>query len=90
MTYVAHLCDICQNIAPTKFLQKMTNVLTTTHKDSGGISPSLSKERSPLCIKKSLNIKEIGYALGFEDPSYFVKFFKRMEGIMPSEFRKEL
>ncbi len=37
----------------------------------------------------SLNIKEIGYGLGFEDPSYFVKFFKRMEGIMPSEFRKE-
>ncbi len=36
----------------------------------------------------SLNIKEIGYGLGFDDPSYFVKFFKRMTGIMPSEFRK--
>ncbi len=35
----------------------------------------------------SLNIKEIGYSLGFEDPSYFVKFFKRIVGIMPSEFR---
>ncbi len=35
----------------------------------------------------SLNIKEIGYALGFEDPSYFVKFFKREAGMMPSEFR---
>ncbi len=47
------------------------------------------RKDSPLSMKKSLNIKEIGYALGFEDPSYFVKFFKRMEGIMPSEFRKE-
>ena len=37
----------------------------------------------------SLNIKEIGYGLGFEDPSYFVKFFKRLTGMMPSEFRKE-
>ncbi len=36
----------------------------------------------------SLNIKEIGYNLGFEDPSYFVKFFKRLAGTMPSEFRK--
>lgn len=36
----------------------------------------------------SLNIKEIGYALGFEDPSYFVKFFKRLTGMMPREFRK--
>ncbi len=37
----------------------------------------------------SLNIKEIGYGMGFEDPSYFVKFFKRLTGMMPSEFRKE-
>lgn len=36
----------------------------------------------------SLNIKEIGYNLGFEDSSYFVKFFKRLAGSMPSEFRK--
>lgn len=37
----------------------------------------------------SLNIKEIAYGLGFEDPSYFVKFFKRQTHKMPSEFRKE-
>ncbi len=37
----------------------------------------------------SLNIKEIGYGLGFEDPSYFVKFFRRLTGMMPSEFRKD-
>lgn len=36
----------------------------------------------------SLNITEISYNLGFEDPSYFVKFFKRLAGSMPSEFRK--
>lgn len=36
----------------------------------------------------SLSIKEIGYQLGFDDPSYFVKFFKRLTGKMPSEFRK--
>ena len=35
------------------------------------------------------SIKEIGYDLGFEDPSYFVKFFKRMTGRMPNEFRKQ-
>lgn len=37
----------------------------------------------------ALNIKEIGYGLGFEDPSYFVKFFKRLTGMMPTEFRRE-
>lgn len=35
----------------------------------------------------ALSIKEIAYDLGFEDPSYFVKFFKRMTGRMPNEFR---
>ncbi len=35
----------------------------------------------------SLSIKEIAYQLGFEDPSYFVKYFKRLTGIMPKEFR---
>ena len=34
-----------------------------------------------------LAIKEIAYILGYEDPSYFVKFFKRKTGILPTEFR---
>ncbi len=37
----------------------------------------------------ALSIKEIGFSLGFEDPSYFVKFFKRMTGSMPGEFREQ-
>ena len=36
-----------------------------------------------------MSVKEIGYQLGFEDPSYFVKFFKRMTGKMPTELRKK-
>lgn len=34
-------------------------------------------------------IKEIGYELGFEDSSYFVKFFKRLTGTMPGTFRSQ-
>ncbi|MCD8556449.1 MAG: AraC family transcriptional regulator [Bacteroides graminisolvens] len=40
-------------------------------------------------IHSSLKIKEIAYSLGFEDPSYFVKFFKRQTGYLPAEFRDE-
>lgn len=35
----------------------------------------------------TMSIKEISYQLGFDDPSYFVKFFKRLTGYMPSEMR---
>jgi AraC family transcriptional activator of pobA len=34
-----------------------------------------------------LMVKEIAYRLGYDDPSYFVKFFKRQAGILPSDFR---
>lgn len=35
-----------------------------------------------------LMIKEIAYNLGYEDPSYFVKLFKRQTGMLPSVFRE--
>lgn len=36
----------------------------------------------------NMMIKETAYYLGFEDPSYFVKFFKRCTGFLPSDFRE--
>lgn len=36
----------------------------------------------------NLMIKEIAYELGYEDPSYFVKLFKRQTGYLPSDFRE--
>ncbi len=37
-----------------------------------------------------LKVKEIAFHLGFEDPSYFVKFFKRQTGYLPAEFRENI
>lgn len=36
----------------------------------------------------SMMVKEIGYELGYDDPSYFVKLFKRQTGFLPSDFRE--
>ena len=35
------------------------------------------------------SIKEISYLLGFGDPAFFGRFFKRHTGITPAEFRKK-
>ena len=36
----------------------------------------------------NLMIKEIAFNLGYDDPSYFVKLFKRETGYLPSDFRE--
>ncbi len=41
-------------------------------------------------LHSALSVSEIGYELGFEDPSYFSRFFRRYENVTPAEFRKEI
>lgn len=53
------------------------------------INARLTLEAKRLLRFSTMNIKEIGYDLGFEDPSYFNKFFKRQTGLLPGTFRAE-
>ncbi|MCY4780961.1 helix-turn-helix transcriptional regulator [Sphingobacterium sp. UT-1RO-CII-1] len=45
-------------------------------------------EAKRLLVIKDYSISEIAYGLNFNDNSYFTKFFKKMEGCTPEEFRK--
>jgi len=47
-------------------------------------------EAQRMLLYANLNINQIGYRLGFDDASYFVKFFKKHTGNSPSEFRKSV
>lgn len=46
-------------------------------------------ESKRLLVIKGYSIAEIAYELNFNDNSYFTKFFKKIEGITPEEFRKK-
>ncbi|UVI27331.1 AraC family transcriptional regulator [Paenibacillus spongiae] len=46
----------------------------------------VSKAKAML-YQTSLSIKEIAYALGFQDEKYFMKLFKKHENLTPSEYR---
>lgn len=45
-------------------------------------------EAQRLLTHSSLNVNQIGFQLGFDDPSYFVKYFKKYSKKTPSDFRK--
>ncbi|MEK6511196.1 AraC family transcriptional regulator [Myroides odoratimimus] len=47
-------------------------------------------EAQRLLLYSNLNVNQIGYRLGFDDASYFVKYFKKHTNISPSEFRKSV
>jgi len=45
-------------------------------------------EAKRLLINRDLMVAEIAEKLNFADQSYFIKFFKKYEGITPEKFRK--
>jgi AraC-like DNA-binding protein len=43
-----------------------------------------------LLLHSDLSVSEIGYGLGFHDPSYFSRFFRRGAGLAPEAFRSQI
>jgi AraC family transcriptional activator of pobA len=66
-------------------VKAVTGKSTTTH-----ISERIIGEAKALLQHTDWNIAEIGYALGFEYPTYFNNFFKKNTGTNPKNFRLDL
>jgi AraC family transcriptional regulator, transcriptional activator of pobA len=77
-----------------EILKITPNHLSETVKTiTGRTSTDLINDRMILEIKRmlthsSLTISEIAYQLNFSDQSYFSKYFKKLVGVSPVEFRK--
>lgn len=52
------------------------------------IAERIATEAKALLQHTNWSIADIAYALGFEYPSYFNNYFKRVSGITPNSFRK--
>lgn len=53
------------------------------------INERIILEAKRLLIHSNLSIKVIGQNLGFEDPAYFIRYFKKKTETTPVEFRKK-
>jgi AraC family transcriptional activator of pobA len=63
-------------------VKEITGKSTTTH-----ISERIVSEAKALLLHTDWNVADIAYALGFEYPTYFNNFFKRITGTNPSSLR---
>jgi len=70
---VAHLNALCRQLTKQ-------SALTLIH-------ARLGLEARRQLIYTSMPVKDISEALGFSDPAYFTRFFKRQTGISPAVFR---
>jgi AraC-like DNA-binding protein len=65
-------------------VKEVTGKPTTTH-----ISERIISEAKALLQHTDWNIADIAYALGFEYPTYFNNFFKKITGTNPKAFRTQ-
>jgi AraC-like DNA-binding protein len=73
-------------ISEKRLGQATTKTLGKTPKEI--INDRILLEAKRLLVHTQLSIKEIGQDLGFDDPAYFVRYFKKNSAITPVEFRE--
>lgn len=72
----------------TKKLNRMSkDVVQRTAKDY--INDLLIMEIKRFLMNTNLSIKEISFKVGFEEPTNFIKYFKKYTNKTPSQFRKD-
>lgn len=56
----------------------------------GFIAATRLREACRLLAYTRMQVQEVGFALGFDDPAYFVRVFRQGTGLAPTEYRLKL
>lgn len=92
------LSKLDQNISPTELAEVLAlslRQLQRIFKEKLDTTPTnfittlKMEESAKMLLNSDNNISEIAYALGFSDPAYFTRLFKKYFGKSPSEFNKK-
>ncbi len=66
-------------------VKKLTGITVSTH-----IHERVILEAKRLLLNTNNSVKEIAFTLNFEDPTYFIRFFRKLMQQTPGEFRTEI
>ncbi len=72
-------------LSPKALTMRLSRILDKSPREL--IQDRCLLEAKRLLAYTSLSVSEVGYALGFEDPNYFVRFFRQHSQITPARFR---
>ncbi|MBS1659670.1 MAG: helix-turn-helix domain-containing protein [Bacteroidetes bacterium] len=75
------------NMTPKALSKRIAQVSSVTPNDL--IKERILLEAKRLLAHTEMTVKEVGYALGYEDPAYFVRFFTNSAECSPLDFRKK-
>lgn len=91
-----HYLQLHEVATYAQLLNISTGHLTAVVKAQSGKTPiqhiheRLMIEAKRLLFHTGQSVKEIAFELGFEDDAYFNRFFKRLENLTPTEYRRSI
>lgn len=80
-----HMAKLC-HLSPSYFSRLFTK--STGENFSSYLSRTKIEWAKQLLETSDLSVAQIGEELGFQEPGYFIKQFKRFEGATPLHYRK--
>jgi AraC-like DNA-binding protein len=83
---VAEYADLL-NITPKALNKRVTRYTEATPNDI--IKNRIILEAKRLLVHTRLSVKEIGYKLGYDDTSYFIRLFSKQVSASPQSFRQQ-